>query len=58
MFSLLFSVEFQMNITKEMAFSLSFLSSNKEVWRGFELLIAPRHLPWFTVKILTHTQES
>lgn len=58
MFSLLFSDEFQMNIMEEMAFSLSFLSRNKEAWRRFELLIAPRRLPWFTVEILTHAEES
>lgn len=58
MFSLLFSVEFQINIMEEIVFSLSFLFRNKEAWRRFELLIAPPHLPWFTVEIHTDIQES
>jgi len=48
MFSLLFSVDFQINIMEEMAFSLSLLSRSKEAWGRFELLIAPPHPPWLT----------
>jgi len=49
MFIPLLSVGFRMKILEEMAFSLSFLSRNKEAWRRPELLPAPPispALPW------------
>lgn len=53
MLVLLLSVGFQMKIMEEMAFSLSFLSRDKEAWRRSELLTAPPISPCFTMGGLT-----